>query len=433
MKVLIIHYKFGYGGGPERYLHNITDLLKSKGHEVIHFAPKWNDNLSNVSDKYWPEIPGSGGYFNYNENKNLSLKGKLRLLKEVIYSKTVFRSLNVFISREKPDVALLLLYLGKLTPAVIKACNKNNLPVVSRISDFSHLCLNSILHDGNSICLDCVNGAFWSGVKKNCFRSKTNSFIQYLIRRFYYNSRYQYRINAFLIPSRNSLSVYSKSKLFEERPLFYLPSFVQKNLAGLDSEKIELRHKKRRFIYSGRISPEKDIEGMISAFHNLNKDVPDSELVILGFKEDQYSISVMELLKELDMGDRIVCKSFLPKEELIQMLEESSYMVFPSKIYDNLPQAVLEAQSIGLPVIAPKIGSLAEIVEDKKNGFTYELSDEQGLYSAMAKSDVSFETYFELSKASWELINNEYNSELHYSKLIDVFHKVLTANEKEVN
>lgn len=420
MKFSIVHYKFSHGGGPENYLFNITRLLKDYGHQVIHFAPKWNDNLPSPDDKYWPEIEGSHGHFNFNDNANLKLTDKLKLFRGVVYNDRVYQHMNTMLKEEKPDVVLLLLYLGKLTPAVIKACTENKVPIISRISDFSHICLNSILHDGTSICTDCIQGNFWSGVKKNCFRSKTNSFLQYIIRKFYYYKKYQRDIDAFLIPSRNSLSIFRESKLFSDLQLHHVPSFVTTEQKPLEEEKIRRRYTSKRFIYSGRISPEKDLQLLIYTFQKLLVKVPDAELVILGFKNDPYSVKVKKLITDLELQSNIICKEFVQKVELLELLDESAYMIFPSKIYDNLPQAVLEAQSIALPVIAPGFGSLAEIIQDGVNGLHYDHNDSNGLFLAMSKTNFTYNDYLVMARRSWQLIQNEYSAQGHYNKLMEV-------------
>ena len=43
--------------------------------------------------------------------------------------------------------------------------------------------------------------------------------------------------------------------------------------------------------------------------------------------------------------------------------------------YENMPNTVIEAYAYGKPVVASRIGSLAEIVEDNKTGLLFEMKN----------------------------------------------------------
>ena len=48
MKIIIIHYRYYEASGPERYMFNISKLLREKGHQVIPFSLDYA--LNNKSD-----------------------------------------------------------------------------------------------------------------------------------------------------------------------------------------------------------------------------------------------------------------------------------------------------------------------------------------------------------------------------------------------
>ena len=58
--------------------------------------------------------------------------------------------------------------------------------------------------------------------------------------------------------------------------------------------------------------------------------------------------------------------------EVQERMHEASYLVLPSLWYDTLPRPLIEAFANGLPVIASRIGSIAEIVEPGRNGLLFE-------------------------------------------------------------
>jgi glycosyltransferase involved in cell wall biosynthesis len=424
LKILIIHYKYSITGGPERYMFNITNLLEKDGHEVIHFSINWNDNIETKQKSFWPKIKHTQGEFHLNRIQNLSFLKKISILINSIYNRKIYKALDNFIKKEKPDIAYLLLFLGKLSPSVIKACNNNKLPVVSRISDFSMICLNSILHDGTRICEDCINGRFSNGVKKKCFKTYGNSFAQLLVKKYFYFRNFHKKISFYVVPSLNSMKVFLRSKYFYKDKMDLLPTFIDSKEYILTGRDIKMRFNKQQFVYWGRISPEKDIELLIKTFHKLQIDVPSVKLVLIGFREDEYSLKILNLINDLGSSSNIETFPFLNKEELEEIVKFSTAYVFPSKIYDNLPQSVLEALSFGLPVIATNIGSLKEIIRDGFTGYLFDPKSKDDLFNKMnfILNDISSYTF--LSNNALETVKENYNKTNHLKKLLNIFEKI---------
>jgi glycosyltransferase involved in cell wall biosynthesis len=63
---------------------------------------------------------------------------------------------------------------------------------------------------------------------------------------------------------------------------------------------------------------------------------------------------------------------FVDEIEKKEMMGGASFLVVPSQCYENFPRIIVEAFSYGIPVVASRLGSLAEIVEEGKVGsFSY--------------------------------------------------------------
>ena len=76
---------------------------------------------------------------------------------------------------------------------------------------------------------------------------------------------------------------------------------------------------------------------------------------------------------------------FIPAEELQVYLNAADVVVLPYKDILTSGAAVL-AMSFGKPVIAPKLGCVAELIEEGVGGFLYDPEDEDGLLNAMRKA-----------------------------------------------
>jgi glycosyltransferase involved in cell wall biosynthesis len=56
-------------------------------------------------------------------------------------------------------------------------------------------------------------------------------------------------------------------------------------------------------------------------------------------------------------------------------MRQAAFLVFPSLCYEGLPMVILEAFCCGLPVIASRLGAMAEIIEDGRTGLLFTPGD----------------------------------------------------------
>lgn len=65
-------------------------------------------------------------------------------------------------------------------------------------------------------------------------------------------------------------------------------------------------------------------------------------------------------------------------------MRRAAYLVMPSLSYEATPRALIEAFAHGLPVIASRLGSLAELVEPGRNGLLFEPGSARDLARRLA-------------------------------------------------
>ena len=61
----------------------------------------------------------------------------------------------------------------------------------------------------------------------------------------------------------------------------------------------------------------------------------------------------------------------LSREAVIAAMHQASFLVFPAECYENFPLAIAEAFACGVPVIATRLGAMAEIVADGRTGLHF--------------------------------------------------------------
>jgi|SRR5688572_27428288 len=71
-------------------------------------------------------------------------------------------------------------------------------------------------------------------------------------------------------------------------------------------------------------------------------------------------------------------------EEAQERMRRAAYLVMPSLSYEAMPRPLVEAFANGLPVIASRLGSLAELVEPGRNGLLFEPGSARDLSRRLA-------------------------------------------------
>jgi glycosyltransferase involved in cell wall biosynthesis len=116
---------------------------------------------------------------------------------------------------------------------------------------------------------------------------------------------------------------------------------------------------KNRIVYIGRISKEKNIELLLSAFTEFNK-MNQYELLIIG--DGKFNISNTPNVILLGKQDY---------NSILFYLSNSDYLIIPSST-EGCPFVILEAFNIGIPVITSNIIGSNELVINNENGFSFD-------------------------------------------------------------
>ena len=130
-----------------------------------------------------------------------------------------------------------------------------------------------------------------------------------------------------------------------------------------------------RVVTVGRLSPEKGQIGLVEAFAGATEGT-DAELWIVGGGPLRPPLE--RRIAELGLEGR--CRLFgqLPNDEVLPLVAQSDLFVLPS-LMEGLPVVLMEAMGSGIPVIAPWIAGIPELVEHGRSGLLFRAGDWQHL------------------------------------------------------
>jgi glycosyltransferase involved in cell wall biosynthesis len=134
----------------------------------------------------------------------------------------------------------------------------------------------------------------------------------------------------------------------------------------------------------GRISPAKGQRDLIEAFVAIHRDHPRAKLWIIGGADAANRRCLDELRLRADAPELEGAVTFMGnRDDVRDLLRRMTVLVLPSR-HEAFPLVLLEAMSVGVPVIATSVGGVAELVRDADEGVLLEPGDVPGLVRAIA-------------------------------------------------
>lgn len=134
------------------------------------------------------------------------------------------------------------------------------------------------------------------------------------------------------------------------------------------------------FIFIGRLVGDKGITELVKAFCRLNKELPDTRLLLVGREEPQLDPLDSSTLKEI--SDNPAIEAVGQKGDVRPWLLASDIFVLPSH-REGFPNVVIEAGAMGLPSIVTDINGSREIIHNGENGLIVPVKNANALYEAM--------------------------------------------------
>lgn len=387
MKILIIHNKYqsnNIGGEDIVYKNELNALRKKLGDENVFYYEVSNDNIN-----------------------------KFKLLFEIWFSKKYYKEVRKIIKENGIEIVHVHNFFPLLTPAVFKAAKDSKTKVIHTLHNYRLWCISGILYrDGFGICEICAHKTFsLSGILNRCYRkSLLQSLVAQLAFWFYKligafkNIDYFFVLTNFQKDKVKSLGV-SESKIILK------PNSLQM--------RFDIETQKHNYVYVGRLEESKGILGLLEIWDQLDEKYI---LTIVGGGD------IEAQLRQRYTKSNIIFKGKRSREETITIISHSKYLLQPSLLYETFGLTIVEAMSVGVPVIGYDIGTRGDFIKDGVNGF---LSGPDELKNVIERS-YDFENYDKLSKAAKESAK-QYKNEYVIEKQIEIYKNILENKFENIN
>jgi len=152
-----------------------------------------------------------------------------------------------------------------------------------------------------------------------------------------------------------------------KEPAFVETTTIDRDLTdNIDIDSSKLSRKSTNLIFLSRVEKEKGLFELIDAYKILKQKNVCYRLMIAGDGPDLREIKKYVFKNNIQ---DIIFTGFVKGEEKVNCFKESSIFCFLSFYGEGMPNAVLEAMAMGLPIVSSDVGGLKDILEDGKTGF----------------------------------------------------------------
>lgn len=196
---------------------------------------------------------------------------------------------------------------------------------------------------------------------------------------------------------------------------------IFKPTANKVREKYKIQYSKL-LLFVGRFVPLKNLNFLITTFKELVKERKNVKLLLVG--EGPLEKQTRTWVRKLKVGEHVIFVGRVENEELPQYYSAADIFVM-SSTYENFSNAILEAMSCELPIVATKVGGIPLQVKDGENGFLVKSDNIKQFKKAIITLLDNNSLSIEMGKRNRELVKKRYSWSTSAKKLKEIYELIL--------
>jgi len=177
----------------------------------------------------------------------------------------------------------------------------------------------------------------------------------------------------------------------------------------------------------GRITPLKGHKYFLKAIAKLTRLIPKLKVIIAGSppKDKQKYLGELLMLNRRFGLERYV--EFLgDQKDIPSLLSNVDCLVMASTAPEAFGRVIIEAQAVGVPVVATRVGGIVDIIDDGETGVLVDPHDPKSIYEAVLRIYKNRELAAKLRKKAREKVEKNYNLNLMTQRTINLYKRQLS-------
>lgn len=400
-------YHYRRGGADAVYFDHIK-LFDDIGWQTASMAMMHPKNEPSPWRKYFADELEFGS--DYGFLQKVGMAGK------VVYSLEAKKKLEKLIDDWQPDIAHAHNVYHHLSPSVLSALNKRNIPTVLTAHDFKLACPAYKMFNDKGICERCKGGNLTHVVLNRCVRDSlvisTLIAVESTIHRMF--GLYRNTVDRVVVPSR-----FLFNKLVEwgwpAEKLAYIPNFIHIEQYEPDYRPGDY------FVFFGRLAQEKGVDKLLRAAAKAGAKVK-----ILGTGPLEQALKTFAAREQVD----VEFLGYRSGDDLKSIIAKSRAVVLPAQWYENAPISIMEAYALGKIIIGSNLGGVPEMVEDDRTGYLFEHDDEQQLVTILARvSQMPDSQLISMGKAAREHVARHFTATNYLDSMLSLYQELGVVDE----
>jgi len=380
LRILLAHNAYQLRGGEDSVVDAEIELLRGHGHAVEIFQ---------------------------RHNDELKCAPKAQAAVDTVWSRNTVAALTEAIQRFRPDIVHFHNTFPLISPAAYWAVRAAGLPVVQTLHNFRLHCPQAMYLREGRVCEDCLGHVPWRSVVHGCYR----------------DSRAQSAVLTGMLVVHRALGTYrDKVTRYIALNEFCRRKFIE---GGLPPERVRVKPnfvdfappesgEREGFLFVGRLSSEKGVDVMVRAWNILG----DGSLRVAGTGPEAGLLEGVRGLTALGA---------LAGDAVRDQLGSAVALVLPSICYDSFPRTLVEAFACALPVIASRLGPLADLVEDGVTGLLFEPGNASDLAQKLRWAQENPQRMEEMGRNARAKYEAEFSAAKNYPQLVAIYEDAINA------
>lgn len=401
--VLVVHERYRQAGGEDAVVEAECRLLTERGYRVERLTID-NERIDERAGK----------------------RAQLRLAAGTVWSFAAANVVRRLIARTRPDIMHVHNFLPLLSPSILAAAHEAGVGVVQTLHNYRLVCPVATLFRDGRPCEDCVGRSVaWPAVLHACYRSSklASGVVATMLATNRARGTWSRDVDVYVAVSAFIRGRMIAGGLPKDR-IIVKGNFVGSRRDPIgDGSSDDRRPSAAGMLFVGRLTTEKGADLLLETWRR-HDNLPPLEIVGDGPLATQISDDAAQM-------PRVQVAGLLDRAAVRERMDTARALVFPSRWYEGQPVTILEAFAAGLPVIAPNIGSIPELVDDGRTGLLFAPGDPDDLARAVgwaASNDSQMREMGANARSEYERLHTP---EANYGQLTAIYAQALSRHRAQ--
>jgi glycosyltransferase involved in cell wall biosynthesis len=388
MKILLCHNYYQQPGGEDQSFAAEASLLESRGHRVLRFT---------------------------RHNEAIERLPPFQVARQTLWNRDTFQELRQLIRRERPSIMHCTNTFPLISPAAYDAARCEGVPVVQALRNYRLFCLNATFLRQGRVCEVCLGRRVpWPGIWHGCYRSsrRASAVVAAMLSLHRAKRTWVRRVHRYF-----TLTEFSRNKCIAggvpAGSLAVKPNFIHPDPGPGPGDG-------GYAVFVGRLSPEKGIPTLLAAWTRLNGRLP---LKIIG--DGPLLKSVQEAAERTPGIEWLGRRS---PQQVLALVGGAVCLVMPSIVFETFGRTIIEAYAKGTPVVASRLGAMAELVDDGRTGALFEPGDPEDLGRTLHRLIDDPAGLPALRRAARGAYEQKYTAEINYRLLMAIYQEAVRVH-----